>query len=378
MCFFFQGTLKSIMAACIVLTFFGCNPPEDENVKKEMSSHKKKFEVKLQQYLDNKIKTLKIPGVSLYIDIPGQLPVSISAGVSDKDAGTRLRPLDRFRIASVTKTFTAAAVLLSAEKGLLSLDDSVEKWLPGSVPNAKKITVRHLLQHTSGISDYYQGEKGIKKQVSSNPLKVWTPGELIEIGASMSPLSDPGQRWAYSNTGYVMLGLIIEKAWGTSYKNVIHSNLLEPLGLNDTYVPSDKVIPGSHAHGYADLSGDGVLEDVTDLEPSVIWSAGGMISNTKDLVCWAKALYGGNVLNEKSMKEMYSFTDTGYENIQYGFGVYKYPQEGIVGHDGDFMGFSSQMLYDINSKLAIAVLTNRLPPHATDIVIEVLQLLSQQ
>jgi D-alanyl-D-alanine carboxypeptidase len=171
--------------------------------------------------------------------------------------------------------------------------------------------------------------------------------------------------------------LIIEKASGASYRDFIHKRILEPLNLGDTCVPSDEAIPGNYAHGYIDTTEDGKLKDVTDLHPSVVWSAGSMVSTTKDLARWAKAIYGGELLSDDSMRKMFSFVDIGYEDIKYGLGVYKY-QDGIVGHDGDFVGYSSQVVYVIDSKLTIVVLTNRLPPRATEIAIEVLQLLSEE
>lgn len=366
--------MKKICTICLIVLLAGFSV-STISTSQETSSQEQNIHGQLQRYLDDQVALLNIPGAVLHIDMPGQPPISLSSGVSDLALGTKLTPSDRFRIASITKTFTAAAILLLAEDGRLSLDDIVETWLPASVPNADTITLRHLLNHTSGIADFYQGERGIKLHVSENPLKIWTPDELIHVGVSMSPLHEPGQQWAYSNTAYVMLGQIIEKASGSSYESFLRRRILEPLDLHDTFVPTEAAIRKSHAHGYLDRNEDGSFEDVTPLHPSVIWSAGAMISTAPDLARWAKAMYSGELFNDDSMRAMFSFVNTTYGEIQYGLGIYKY-REGIVGHDGDFMGYSSQIIYVSDAQISISVLTNSLPPHATDIAVGALQLLS--
>ena len=183
-------------------------------------------------------------------------------GLGRKSPRTPMRSSDRFRIASLTKTFVASVLLQLSHERKLSLSDSVELWLPGALPNGRAITIRHLLNHTSGVYDYWKDERFFK-QLLSNPVEAWPPGKLIEIAAAHPPLFAPGSRWAYSNTNYVLAGLIIEKASGRALATELRERIFSPLGLRETRYPDGPRIDGAHARGYLVLDKP-PAQDVTE------------------------------------------------------------------------------------------------------------------
>jgi putative CocE/NonD family hydrolase len=285
-----------------------------------------------------------IPSMSLYVNDPNQGEWSLSSG---------LAPTARFRVGSVTKTFTAATVLSLAEEGLLGLDDSIEKYLPDMIPNGKNITIRQLLNHTSGLDEYL---KAI--DVYDDIERVWTPKELVAAGVSLGPLFAPGENWMYSNTGYIVLGLLIEAVTHSSYEQAIQTRFIEPLGLTNTLVPKAEeadMIPGNHARGYWDYDEDGELDDVTEINQSAAWSAGIMISNSEDLGRWSQALYRSEILNDDSMFS--NFIDFGGPFL-YGLGTMFYPERGLIGHSGNIDGYTAGMFYLPEHDVAVTALGN--------------------
>ncbi|WP_420685909.1 serine hydrolase domain-containing protein [Bacillus cereus] len=252
-----------------------------------------------------------------------------------------------FRIGSVTKTFTATVVLQLAGENKLSLDDSIEKWLPGVIQgtgyDAKQITIRQILNHTSGIAEYSKS----KEADFTNTKRVYTAEELVKIGLS-SPLDfAPGKGWSYSNTGYVLLGMLIEKVTGNSYAEEIENRIIEPLELSNTFLPGNSsVIPGTnHARGYVQQEEGSQLKDVTYFNPSIASSAGDMISNADDLNKFFSYLLSGKVLKEQQLKQMLTTVPTGKGGINgYGLGIFEIKLPNgvpIWGHTGGIPGFDT-------------------------------------
>ncbi|PET91101.1 D-alanyl-D-alanine carboxypeptidase, partial [Bacillus cereus] len=210
----------------------------------------------------------------------------------------------RFRIGSVTKTFTATVVLQLAGENRLNLDDYIEKWLPGVIQgngyDGNQITIRQILNHTSGIAEYSRS----KDADFMDTKKSYTAEELVKMGISLPPDFDPGKGWSYSNTGYVLLGILIEKVTRNSYAEEIENRIIEPLELSNTFLPGNSsVIPGTkHARGYVQPDGTSELKDVTYYNPSVASSAGDMISTADDLNKFFSYLLGGKLLKEQQLK----------------------------------------------------------------------------
>ncbi|MFD0771970.1 serine hydrolase domain-containing protein [Bacillus sp. CGMCC 1.60114] len=270
---------------------------------------------------------------------------SYAAGVANLSTKKPMKTDFRFRIGSVTKTFTATVVLQLAGENRLNIDDPLEKWLPGVIQgngyDGKQVTIRQILNHTSGIADYLKS----KDVDMMNTKKTYTAEEIVKIGLSLPPDFVPGKGWAYSNTGYVLLGILIEKITGNSYAEEIENRIIEPLELSNTFLPGNSsVIPGTkHARGYSQPDGASELKDVTYYNPSIASSAGDMISTADDLNTFFSSLLGGKLLKEQQLKQMLTTVPTGRAEINgYGLGIYetKLPNgASIWGHTGGIPGF---------------------------------------
>jgi D-alanyl-D-alanine carboxypeptidase len=259
---------------------------------------------------------------------------------------TRPVPVDgRFRIGSVTKTFVSTVVLQLADEGQLRLDDPVEKWLPGVVPNGRNITLRHLLNHTSGVYDYVKTIPFPPSQAFHDlRWRTWTASELVQRALAYPPTSEtPGTAYAYSNTGYLLLGQVIEKVTGKPYGKAIERRIIKPLGLHGTGVPGTSPwIRGPHPHGYVPLeSGDDRrLVDFTEMNPSLMGAGGEMISTTRDLNRFFAALLGGDLLPKRLLAEMKT---PGTATKNYGLGLaWRDTACGVrvYGNDGDALAYN--------------------------------------
>ncbi|PGE03452.1 serine hydrolase domain-containing protein [Bacillus pseudomycoides] len=290
-----------------------------------------------------------------------------AAGVANLITKKPMKTDFHFRIASVTKTFTATVVLQLAAENRLNLDDSIEKWLPGVIQgngyDAKQITIRQILNHTSGIAEYSRSKEA---DFFKNTKKSFTAEELVKIGLLLPPDFAPGKGWSYSNTGYVLLGILIEKVTGNSYAEEIENRIIEPLELSNTFLPGNSsVIPGTnHARGYFQPDGAIELKDVTYYNPSIGSSAGDMISTADDLIKFFSSLLSGKLLKEQQLKQMLTTVPTGSAEISgYGLGIYetKLPNGvSIWGHSGGIPGFSTFAGGTLGGKHTLAVNLNSL------------------
>ncbi|HDR6999637.1 beta-lactamase family protein [Bacillus cereus] len=270
-----------------------------------------------------------------------------AAGVADLRTKKPMKTDFRFRIGSVTKTFTATVILQLAGENRLNLDDSIEKWLPdviqGNGYDAKQITIRQMLNHTSGIAEYSRS----KEADFTNTKRLYTAEELVKIGISAPPDFAPGKGWSYSNTGYVLLGMLIEKVTGNNYAEEIENRIIEPLELSNTFLPGNSsIIPGNkHARGYVQQEEGSELKDVTYFNPSIASSAGDMISTADDLKKFFSYLLGGKLLKEKQLNQMFTTVPAGRGGINgYGLGIFEIKLPNgvpIWGHTGGIPGFDT-------------------------------------
>jgi D-alanyl-D-alanine carboxypeptidase len=260
---------------------------------------------------------------------PGAIAVLRSpSGIHSAKAGVaRRRPMvamsaqDRFRVASITKTFVATVVLQLVDEGLLGLDDSVERWLPGLLPNGSAITIRRLLDHTSGLYDYSHDPR-FGKAVIAHPRQAWPPRKLVAIATRHAPRFAPGRGWWYSNTNYVVLGLVVEAATGAPIEEELRRRLLQPLRLTRTELPRSPELGGLHAHGYIGFATlprlQGSLVDATSaVTPSIAWAAGAIVSDGNDVTRFYAALLGGRLLPAPLLAAM----KTPAPGLSYGLGL---------------------------------------------------------
>ncbi|MFI6978374.1 serine hydrolase domain-containing protein [Embleya sp. NPDC050154] len=249
-----------------------------------------------------------------------------TAGVADTRTGRTRSRQDRFRIGSISKTFVATVVLQLAAEGRLSLDDTAERWLPGVDHGLRHdgagVSIRMLLNHTSGIFNYTDDQEAL------NRSETHTPESLVRIAASHPPTFAPGSGWAYSNTNYILAGMIIERATGRTLAEEITERITRPLGLAGTYLPrgSDPTIHGTHSRHYTKLfrtDPGAPVHDATEFDASMFWAAGGMISTAGDLNRFFGALLGGRILPADRQRDMFETVPTRdwISDSAYGLGV---------------------------------------------------------
>ncbi|SMC70329.1 serine hydrolase domain-containing protein [Lentzea albidocapillata] len=273
---------------------------------------------------------------------------TVRSGIAELGSRKPVPNNGTFRIGSVTKPFVSTVVLQLAGEGKLGLDAPVSRHLPGLVDN--RITVRQLLQHTSGLHNYTDSMPLDPAGFPSIRFRTWTPQELLAFSTGKPLDFEPGTRWSYSNTNYVVAGLLVEKVTGRPFQHEVEQRILKPLRLKDTVLPRNSVeVPGPHAHGYyPDASGKPV--DVTRLNPSWGWAAGEMISTTRDLDTFLTALLAGKLLEPVQQKEL---TKTSAVSPDYGLGVAVASLPcgtKIYGHDGQIHGYGTMMVGSPNGK----------------------------
>ncbi|MFC5289875.1 serine hydrolase domain-containing protein [Actinokineospora guangxiensis] len=338
------------------------------------------------------------PGVLVEVDTR-RGDIHVRSGYGDTDRRTPVPWNARFRIGSYTKTFVATTVLQLVGEGKLSLEDTVERWLPGMVAGSghdgSKITVRQLLQHTSGLHDYVPLMPQLFKEVDflRTRFDTVTPRQLVALSLSVPPDFAPGERWSYSNTGYVLAGMIIERVTGRSWQREVDRRIVKSLRLGGTSLPgTEAAIPGPHANGYERFPEKGLEADpedprwgepidVTALNPSWGGAAGEMISTTEDANRFLQALMRGEVLRPAQLAELRRTVPApGFAKVwpgaRYGLGVIFIPNAcgGHWSHGGDIMGFMTRngVTTDGARSVVVSINTDSMvpepgaPPHGGD------------
>ncbi|WP_327260673.1 beta-lactamase family protein [Streptomyces sp. NBC_01232] len=276
-----------------------------------------------------------------------------ASGLADVSTGRKVRPDLRHRVGSVTKTFTAVAVLQQSAKGRVDLDRPVGDYVPELLPGerGRKVTVRMLLNHTSGIHDYVGDAfpsllKGTTESLDDHRYRTVKPAELIGYGVARPQLFEPGTEWSYSNTNYVLLGEVLRKVTGQDPERLITQDVIRRAGLRDTYFPgADPYIRGAHARMYESFYG--IIDpprDYSDYNMTWAGTAGALVSTTQDLNTFYRALLRGDLLPRRQLDQMRTTVDvkdeTGAVSMRYGLGIYSLdtPCGPVWGHDGGVFG----------------------------------------
>lgn len=310
-------------------------------------------QTELQTALDRILADTGLPGAVLLVRSPqGQvwklaggtahdpLVTPASSAALNGESGWQGRVLttkDHFRIGSVTKSLTATLILILTEETPGLLDQTLDDYYP-AFPYSDRITVRMMLNHTSGIYDYTK-VKDFQHLLDDNPRHKFEPEDLLNYALAYPPDFLPGQGWKYSNTNYILLGLIAEaQVPGKTYEELLEEKILIPLGLAQTIAPTGIDLPEPYAHGYYYFEDKG-WQDVTETNPSLAWAAGGLISTIDDMDVWLGALISGSLLPEWLRDEQFTFVDTGVEGLRYGLGAWDI--KGRIGHRGAVPGYTS-------------------------------------
>ena len=319
----------------------------------------------LQRQLDGVVET-GAPGVVALVR-SGPRTWQGASGLGDLGAKRPARAGDRFRIGSVTKSFVATVALQLVGEHKLGLDDHLERWLPGLVPNGDDITVRQLLNHTSGLYDYTDD--------LPEPPRPFQPRELLAIATGHRPLFGPGKRFSYSNTNYILAGLVIERVTGQRLAAQLQQRIVGPLDLGDTELPAtEQAIASPYIHGYAPrdpdwqvTDGPAGLVDVTKMDPSWAWAAGAMISSTADLAHFYQALLGGRLLDPELLQAMQTTVDAGQQfghGARYGLGLLLLRPgcaTELWGHGGSLAGYRTTAFSTKDADRQLVATTNLNP-----------------
>lgn len=306
----------------------------------------------LQGILDQLVADGTIPGASASVSIPGQEPWSGASGIADRQTGRAMTPDTNTRIASISKMFTAVVVLQLVEEGTIELDAPVSQYLPDLLPNGDAITVRNLLQHTSGLYDFLEDRRFVA-QAYQNPQRTFEPRELVNY-ALQFPLAFPPNsagNWDYSSTNFVILGMIVEQATGRSMAEEVRAHISEPLGLEQTVFVPYEPAPEDTARGYS----QGV--DQTNVALSFGYATANIVSTPSEVRRFGEALVNGELLEPQTQEQMFTFVSgNGQYNmpaLEYGLGVMRNQLPAgqgrsaedltVVGHIGGFGGFRAAL-----------------------------------
>jgi D-alanyl-D-alanine carboxypeptidase len=285
------------------------------------------------------------------------------SGVADLRSGRPMQPRLHYRVGSVTKPFVATVVLQLVAEGRLSLSDTVERWLPGILPYGDQVTLRQLLNHTSGVPEYTIEPLVELYTAKNGRSRAWTPRQLVALVAHQPPDFPPGTAWSYSNTGYVLAGLIVEAATGHTLGQELTRRIFRPLRLRATFFPVNRPdIPGPNPRGYSlpFPQQQGPLLDFTVFNPSLAWGAGNLVSDLADLERFFRALLGGRLLPPRLLAAMTTPVATGRPGYGYGLGLemIETPAGRLIGHGGAIPGFHNTVWNTSDGRRQLGVMMN--------------------
>jgi CubicO group peptidase (beta-lactamase class C family) len=329
---------------------------------------------RIQAYVDWIINNdlTEYSGLMVGIDTPDCGKSVHTTGLADRDQEITMRPDHILPVASISKTFLGATVLQLVEEGQLSLEDKLSNWRT-DIPNADIITVRQLLNNTSGIYPYMTGDflTPCDEMFHNDPDLVWTPEDMLDCIDGEQPRFEPGTDWEYSNTNYVLLGLIVEAVTGNELHVEIRNRILDPLGLDHTFSLGEEEVIGDLARSYYYFSYLQSWTDITDnYNISFYWATGNLGSNAEDLLTWIRNLLTGSVLEESSLVEMTNCYDLGdqtwiqddYVESGYGLGIYCGSHDDAgdwLGHTGGYETAVAILWHSLAWDTSVVIQSNR-------------------
>lgn len=298
-----------------------------------------------------------MPGAAFIVVRNGETLYRGAKGLANVELNIPLRPDMVFRLGSITKQFTSTSILLLQEQGKLKLEDTIDNYLPDYPSDpASAITIEHLLTHTSGIVSY----TGIPGYMMSDKIRRdLTTGELVAVFKDLEPVSAPGEEWSYNNSGYVLLGAIIEQVSGQSYEDFVQEHIFDKLGMKNSYYGSyTKIIP-NRVDGYQVVNNS--VSNARFLSMTQPHAAGSLLSTVDDLAIWDRALFAGEVLSAESFQRMTTsgLLNNGNEH-GYGYGLMLGESAGrkVVSHGGGIFGFATSEIHIVDENLFVAVFSN--------------------
>ena len=294
------------------------------------------------------------PGGAVLVTRGNEVLYEAAYGLANVELGVRLEPDMVFRLASITKQFTAAAIMMLVEDGKVALDDPITKFLPDYPMQGHQVTVEHLLTHTSGIVSY----TGIPGYMKSKLRADLTVEQLVDVFDELPMEFAPGSRFKYNNSGYILLGAIIEKAGSMSYAEFLEARIFGPLGMSQSYYGESQLIPRRVAGYQGDADN---LQNAEFLSMTQPYAAGSLLSTVADMARWNRALFSGEVVKADSLQKMTTaYTLNDGKDTGYGYGLSPSTLRGFptIGHGGDIHGFATQAIYLPEQDVYVVVLDN--------------------
>jgi CubicO group peptidase (beta-lactamase class C family) len=328
-----------------------------------------------QSRLDTRVDELMrpydgaVPGAAVLVLREGAPPLRRGYGIADLEERRAVTPGTNFRLASITKQFTAAAILLLAEDGRLGLDDPARKWLPSLPPAARAVTIRQLLTHTSGLVDY-------EDVIPASQTKQLRDADVLSLlEAQDRTYFQPGTAYRYSNSGYALLALIVERASERSFADFLRQRIFVPLGMTGTVAHQDGVdTVGERAYGYSEEQGGWRRTDQS--LTSAVLGDGGVYSSIDDLAKWDVALYDDRILSASSRGQAFTpATPTDDPTVEYGFG-WRITGDSLW-HSGESIGFRNVIVRFPERRLTVVILTNRNDPEPYRTALAIAELVSE-
>ncbi|MFE4513597.1 serine hydrolase domain-containing protein [Kitasatospora sp. NPDC056783] len=316
----------------------------------------------MQQRLNAMVSPAHAPGALAAVRDQAGHTRTYAAGVGNLATGAKTPRDGEVRIGSVTKTFTAVVVLQLAGEGRIRLDDPVDTYLPGLLRgrgvDGRHITVRQLLQHTSGLPDY-------EEDVTDDILQrhYLSPRGTLDIALRRVAVFAPGTSWEYSNTNYLVAGMIAEKVTGRPLAEEVDKRVIKRIGLRHTYLPApaETTVRGPHPHGYHKDGPDGSLRDVTEIDPSAAWAAGAMVSTGSDLTrFFSELMKEGHLLSGPELEQMRTTVPTGAPGYDYGLGIMRTQlscHKTVWWHNGSIPGYGTWSAATADGRAASVTVT---------------------
>ncbi|NUR28863.1 MAG: beta-lactamase family protein [Catenulispora sp.] len=308
----------------------------------------------LDQVIQDAARQTGVPGVIVGVWRPGQPRYVRAFGVADRCDCDPMRTDLYMRIGSVTKTFTATALLQLVDRHAVGLDDPVAGYVAG-VPDGEHITLRELAEMRSGLFPY-TADPDFQHLLTTEPHRQFTLQELLAFSFAHPNKFPPGTQFDYSNTNTVLLGMVVEEVTHESLQEAVRDLITAPAGLDHTFLPYAAEFPFPHAHGYTDFTPTGAVADATDFNPSWGWAAGAMISDLEDMHTWAEDLGTGRLLTPQTQAQRLQALPTGAPGDFYGLGVDI--NHGWIGHAGSLPGYQSLVVYLPAQQTAMVILLN--------------------
>ncbi|WP_088331877.1 serine hydrolase [Lacimicrobium sp. SS2-24] len=312
------------------------------------------FQIGLQTELDESFKRLKgVPGVAIAVDTPDQGNIFAGTGTGNTQTGEAVQAQQRFRVASISKFYTAALVMKLQELGYLQIDDLVSQHLvvPG-LPHGDSMTIRQLMDHSAGVYDHINGTNDFWSIALADPYKVWSDNEIMQYAVDNGPVHTPGSQYSYSNTGSYLLGLVVESVTGMPLSSALSFHMLEPLQLTQSFM-DDWSNPGSPISQLAEN------DRAYEFHKTGIMAAGAVVANSGDVASMARGVLGGQYLSTTSVTQM---TSPSANNSGYGLSTYIWDAATYgylhYGHTGTLSGYKSIVMYVPEFDVSIAILSN--------------------